>query len=549
MKRRNRMVSGLLLAAMSVSLFAGCSGGNGKDVKDASKDAATTTAPNALPIVKQPIKIKWMAINYQAAVVKSFNEIECFNEIQKRTGINIEWFHPADSSGTNIDMAIASNDLPDVIWWNWGANLKKYVDQGVAIKLNDLIEKHVPSINNNLIKYPTIKQQLMLDDGTIAMFPEYNPFMPGSPERERSATKGLQMRKDWLDSVNLKAPTTIDEWYNVLKAFKTKDPNGNGKADEIPFADEKLANIKFFTTAWGIRDTFFPDLKTRKVVFGPALPEYKEYLTTMNKWYKEGLIDPEAPVVDKKALDAKVLENTVGSYCGMGSYLDTYLRTWKDKNPKFDLIGLANPVGPGGKSYQTADAMLRNVTTYGGIITNTSKYPVEIAKLMNYMFSEEGSMLQTWGIEGKSYKVVDGKRVPTDEIMKNPEGKTPKQAILKYAYAQNGFARTNYTTDLFEKYLNTGDMRTGDADPKLAWSKQDMSMLMMQTTPTSEEDARFKEIMSQVTSHVNTMHIKFIIGEEPLNKYDDYIATLKKMGIEEAVKIQQAALDRFNARK
>lgn len=547
MQRIRKTAVATLSVVLAVSFLAGCSNDTKKGMKDLPVQTTQKQETETLPIVKQPLKIRWLATNYQSTVVQSFDDIECFKEIKKRTGIQIEWMH--DTLNTDkINLMVASNDLPDLIWNNWGANLRKFYEEGTAIKLNELIDQYVPSLKKPMEKNPDVRKQIMLDDGSIAMFPEYNPDPPGSPSRELGTSRGFQVRKDWLKSANVKEPVTIDDWYTMLKAFRDRDLNGNGKADEIPFVDEKGNNIKTFSAAWGVRDTFHPDAKTGKVIFGTIEPAFKDFLTTMNKWYREGLIDPEIFTTDRKGLDAKILENRAGSYYGyMYSQMEVYFKSIKDKNSTFDLMGVASPTGPAGKPYDVLDANIRNVSAYGAILTKNCKYPVEVAKLMNYMYGEEGSTLQNWGIEGKSYVVENGKKKLTDAIMKDPEGKTPQVAILKYAYNANGFARTP-DFELAEQ-LNSGYTKKGADDPRLIWGKTDKSILLPPVSLTQEEQQKQSEIMGQVNSFKNGMITKFITGEESLDKFDDFVKTIKKMGIDDVIKISQDALDRFKARK
>ena len=131
---------------------------------------------------------------------------------------------------------------------------------------------------------------------------------------------GLIIRKDWLDQLQPPVPETMDEWYEVLKAIKTKDPNGNGQADEIPPPlDMDMTAINHaFVGAWGVTTGFYQ--VDGKVQYGPIQPEFKSYLETMSKWYAEGLIDQDYAATDGTLKDAKVTNNQVGAFSGyMGS--------------------------------------------------------------------------------------------------------------------------------------------------------------------------------------------------------------------------------------
>lgn len=65
---------------------------------------------------------------------------------------------------------------------------------------------------------------------------------------------------------------------------------------------------------------------------------------------------------------------------------------------------------------------------------------------------------------------------------------------------------------------------------------------------TQEETDLFNDKYTEITTYTDEMINKFIMGAEPLNKFDDFIAQLEKMGITEVVKAKQAAYDRYTSR-
>src|SRR5262249_28456720 len=146
---------------------------------------------------------------------------------------------------------------------------------------------------------PRWHKEVVNDDGDIFCF----PFLRGDPYLQ--TFQGPIIRKDWLDKLGLKVPTTMDEWHDLLMAFKTKDPNGNGKDDELGFTAmlgsrplDGFTSSHVFVGAWGIAVEWYQEKGTVK--FGMVQPEFKEFLSTMAQWYKDGLIDPDFPSEDAK---------------------------------------------------------------------------------------------------------------------------------------------------------------------------------------------------------------------------------------------------------
>ncbi len=325
MKKYNRILVLALCITLFISLCIACSNkgakaSSGKTTQEVTGANKTSEGqePLTLPIVKEPLTLTYfLPLDVKAAaLIKSYNEMSAYQEAEKRTGIHIEFQHPPAGQETEqFNLMVASASLTDIVGWDWfrvSGGPAKVLEDGSIIKLNDLIEKYAPNLKKLLNNNPEARKAVMLDDGTFFMFPNLI-LEPG-----KQPTDGFQIRKDWLDREGLQIPATIDEWYTALKAIKEKDVNGNGKPnDEIPFLSKKSADFKYFSGAWGIDAVNGFYQINGKVKYTPLEPQYKDYIRTMAKWYKEGLIDPEYASVDTKNFDAKVTGNRGGAYYGL----------------------------------------------------------------------------------------------------------------------------------------------------------------------------------------------------------------------------------------
>ncbi|MFD0715426.1 ABC transporter substrate-binding protein [Paenibacillus sp. GCM10027626] len=550
MNRKMKTVQGAMSAVLFASLLAGCGGSNGGGANSSGNGDSKPANADSGNTGKENVKITWYQTNFAGAELKTMGEARGFQEIAKKTGVDVEWLHPATNDQVNI--MLASGEFPDVLFWSLSSiprGLRGLVDDGIAIKLNDLIDEYAPNYKKQLEKYPEIKKYTMLDDGTIGAFYQLDP------DPRRLSYNGFMLRKDWLDKLGLQPPTTIDEWYTVLKAFKEKDPNGNGKADEIPYILAKAPGgsplggeaqgLTEFAAAWGVLDGFYNDPATGKLQYGALQPQFKDFLTTMNQWYKEGLIDSEYASTDGKGRDTKLQSNLGGATFGyIGSGMGNNIKAARVSNPEFSLIGVAPPVGPAGKPYSFPPEMLQK-TGWAAIITKNNKNPIETVKMIDYFYSEEGQTYLNWGVEGESYEVVDGQKRFLPEITDNKEGKSPSQAIAHYAFPINGFTKVMD----FEPFKQINLSLPEQQETAEKWASGDTSL----NTPTdlsytTEEASQLMAIMNDINTYKNEMILKFIMGVEPLSKYDDFTKRLSDMGIEKAQKIYQDALDRFNSR-
>ncbi|WP_026486732.1 type 2 periplasmic-binding domain-containing protein [Caldanaerobius polysaccharolyticus] len=543
-----------LCAIFTFSVLTACgskqSSSRGKSSSSSRGSQSDKITEIKLPIVKEPLTLTfWRAMDPKmAATMKDFGEIKAYQEIEKRTGIHIKFLHPPmGQESDQFNLMMASNDLPDIIyhsWWTAPGGPGKYLNDGSIIKLNDLIDKYAPNFKKLLEENPDIKKQAELDDGTIFCF----PFIR-SVGALINANWGPQLRKDWLDKLGLQVPKTVDDWHNTLVAFRDKDPNGNGKKDEIPFTGkgsngQGILDLGNFTPAWGILNGFYVD--NGKINYGPMQPAYKDFLRTMAQWYKEKLIDQDIATNDNKAFDYKITNNLAGSYFGLlAGNMGRYLNLMKPKQPTFDLVGAPWPIGPAGKSYTTSTLNLK-VMNVGAAISSKNKHLKETIQWLDYQYSPEGHMLLNFGIEGQSYNMVDGYPKYTDIIFKNPNGLSYDQALAQWAPAISS-APMDQDKRYYEQILQLPEQKEAGFT---TWLKADPSLTVPLITPTEEESQRLASIMNQINTYQQEMMGKFIMGREPLSDstWNKYVDTIKGMGIDEAIKIQNAALERYNKR-
>ncbi|MEN1989059.1 ABC transporter substrate-binding protein [Paenibacillus hubeiensis] len=548
---KKRMGSILLSSLLTMTLLAGCSGG----AEEETAKSAESTEPKAealteipLPITSEPFTIDYWRANDAklTASLGNFGEIAAYKKKEELTGIKVNFTHPPlGQQRDQFNLLISTKELPDVIYYNWADAVggpEKMIKDGRIIRLNELIDQYAPNLKRIIESDPDVKKQIALDDGTIYMFP-----LLKLDALKLNATSGLIIRQDWLDKLNLKAPTTIDEWHTVLKAFKEQDPNGNGKADELPFTGNwgpgNLTKLHDFAPGFGVIGGF--QMNGDKVEFGPIQPGYRDFLETMAQWYKEGLVDPEIMTNDGKAFDYKVTNNLAGAYQGgVFSGMGKYFNLMRDTNPDFNVTGVTSPISPDGTPY-AAFNMETKVLSYGEAITSSAdedklKY---IVQWMDYNYSEEGSDLFNFGIENESY-VKDGDGVKfTETITNNPQGLTYDQALAAYALSiMDGPINQD------SRYLDALLFDDGQRAANEAWMKSSSALTLPPIRLSTEEASTSTSIMSQVNTYLNETMTAIISGQKPITEFDAMVETIKSMGIDRAIEVHQAAYDRYQAK-
>jgi putative aldouronate transport system substrate-binding protein len=526
--------SGILLAtALVVTSLSACSSGNTNEggSKATNKPSNSTQAPKGTDAPPALTNLTYFAklSNEAAATMSNLSEHKGMQELERRTGVKVKYEHAPAGEGQDmqaLNLMIASGKYTDIIDFNWltiPGGPEKALKDGVIIPLNDLIEEHAPNLKKILDENPDVKKQITTDGGVIYAFPDL------SIDPRTLTFVGPVIRQDWLDKLNLSMPTTIDEWTTVLKAFKEQDPNGNGKPDEIPFHPDNgwwLKETSFLLGAWGVGYNWY--LEDGKVKYGALEPGFKEYINLLRGWYKDGLMDKEFATTDLQLFDAKMTGEQMGSSVVLaGGGVGKYNQLMAEKNSSYKLIGTPLPVLNKGDTPQFGqrDHVFKGMST---AITSSNKNPIETVKYLDYRYSEEGGLLLTFGIEGESYNMVDGYPTYSELITNNPDGLPMSHALAQYMvqFPKLGDVRFN------EQYSwKTQELKDSVAN----WSAPTNEKKLPPITPSPEESQKLASI-------------KFIMGAESMDNYDKFINQLKQMKIEEAIVINQAALDRYNAR-
>ena len=199
MKKKTRILSGILCAVMTASLAGAC---GKKDGEDSGK------------------LTYWVSLNPTlAAQYTSYADTEIGKALIERTGVEIEYIHPpTGQSAEKFNIMMAQNDLPDIVeatWTGYPGGMGNAIDQNKVINLAEYLDK-APNFKKYLDENPDIKKHIVTDDGKIIGF----PLIRG--DRFLYTSAGPMLRKDWLDDLGLEVPETIDEWETVLTAFKNE---------------------------------------------------------------------------------------------------------------------------------------------------------------------------------------------------------------------------------------------------------------------------------------------------------------------------------------
>ncbi|OKP89847.1 ABC transporter substrate-binding protein [Paenibacillus sp. P32E] len=530
--------AGILVLAGAFAL-SGCSGnGNGSKNQAKSPDQEANFNKTGLPIVKEVVSLRM--VSPKAALAPEYSEMEIFKRLEAQTNVKINWENIPDTDYTEKkNLLLASGDLPDAFY---GAGftdyeLINYGKDGTIIPLEDLINQYAPNLKALLDRRPDIKSSITAPDGHIYGLPSWeennlgtNPFFH-------------VINKAWLDKLGLKVPQTLDEYTEALLAFKTKDPNGNGKQDEIPLS---FMHMQWCMDIAGIFGAFgLPDnlehrvVRDGKVIFTATQPEYKEALNYFHeKWYKQGLIDPESFTQDAAQYLAKgkTTDETLGSYIWWEIEEVVGTERSKDyvllsplKGPKGDqIIGRANGGGPGRGAF---------------VITKENSNPEITMRWIDQQYEPYMAAQIHWGPLDVVFKKDENGKLVNLPL---PEGASAGEFRQKVAPGAGG-----------PGVITIQDLgKVVDLEPRAQQRAKDLEKyydpyMEKENYPSiffePEELDKINKIEPELIKYVNTQRGRFIVDGGADEGWNNYLKTLDKMGLNELMKIYQTGLDRYNA--
>ena len=504
-----------------------------------------------LPLVDEPLTltcfmetdVKWSATKNSVA------EVGSYQVIMGKTGITIEFNHPAAGEQKNkFNLMMNSGaTLPDMIYYNWSGvtgGAAKYVEDGTIVALNEYLEEWAPNFLSYMEQYPDIRKQTVLDDGTYYMFPMIR-LDEESGGGTWFKTAGFMLRQDWLDALDLEMPTTVEEFHDVLVAFKDGDPNGNGEADEIPFATT-YEYTEQLVSAFGVLYDFYCD--GAEIKYGPLQDGFKQWVETMREWYAEGLIDPEYATTDGTTLTSKVVSDTVGAtYYQLNGGMGTWSNMMAD-HESFDMEAMPWLKSDDDSIAYAATSDYNKVVVGPGVAITSAAvengHLEACIKFRDYFYSPEGVIESNFGIEGESYTIVDGEPIFTDAVLANDKGLTTTQALSQYALSASNDAMVKTAKYFKQVTLLLPNQKASQA----VWNQCDLSLLLPAMSFTSDESTFISEKMSEIETYVDEHVLLMITGQESMDNYDKFVSDIIDMGIESVTEIEQAAYERYLAR-
>jgi putative aldouronate transport system substrate-binding protein len=530
-----KMMLKLMLVMMALAILISACGPTATPTAEPTVAVAAppaTEAPTAEPTAAPPTEIPVTDIELWAGgrvseAAPPPDDWVAYQVIRDSVKVNLKLVLEPTSQGdqdTKINAAAASNSLPDVfmvsrdVWY-------KLVQNGLVAKVDDLLPLMPVRVKGHYSD--EARNKLVTIDGSMYGLPD-----PGALPQ----TDSLVIRKDWLDKLGLQSPKTLDEFLTVAKAFTFNDPDGNGKADTYGYCayieGTGLANMGLGTRfewvygAYGVAGVW--NLSSADAVAlnarNPNYMKATQFIRTLND---EKVIDPDWPTLKKDEFRARwkqgkcgMMHENFAALANKSNYKD-----FDENFPDGQWIAMDAPTGPDGKSSMGVVSKSARIYAISQKAIDEGKGPA-IARLLEWMASDEGYYLLGFGVEGVNYK-LDANGFVTTEGLDPVAAWTSKEAQPLTQLANMVYIFT--PVEMQARYVAYKTKNGRDMDPK-AYYAEFLKKPFTEATGQSiiNPPANGADFVRFYSENI----VQFVLGQKPLDEasWAEFVVGLDSLG-------------------
>ena len=524
---KKKVLSVLLAASISVTPLWGCSSQN---PSDNSQESSQTAGGE-----EEPITISWLAYQTDA---QPDPDSKIVKAVEERYNVKFDfWFVDNQKWDDTLNVRFAAGEMPDVFRLKTKGNLNKYVQQGVVGELPiEMIEEKAPNYMKMVEEYDT--ENLMWMPTRINgknygfTFPAIRNTYPTS----------LVWRLDWLKAVGIdKVPETLEEFETAMYKFAKEDPDGNGVDDTYGLSNTVMGTVLGSSGPMAIRDfkgNPLPDLRWQRdgegVKLSALTEETRQGLELLQKWYRDGVIDPEFITGENTggywALSQAFINGRVGVTGNVmydhwvpplsegdlgGSVYQEFIKVNPDLVYGEDFILGTAPVGPEGVSGTDLWGYVSETMVLSSqCVKDQKKVDIILQMLDDFVADEEYSMMIRHGFEGEDYILgEDGSVIP--------------QVTDSAARVQKGIQVFTFLSSIpeYEKKYSPKLYEFADANKGTGH--------VILPVPSTDAATQYLTTLQTLTVEYFT---KIVTGEYSIDQFDEYVEKMRQNGADELEK-------------
>ena len=541
------------LAACTLVSMVGC--GKSKVELNDGTFKEVDTAELQFPL-KEKTVITGMT-NYPANTESNPNNRTIFKRLQEKTNVEVEWTAiQADQWGDKIALSMANpEELSDFVF-NAGfgdSDLLKYADQGIIIALEDYIDAYMPNLKAVFEKYPEYRAMCTDTEGHIWALPWIEQL---GAEKTAIQTVGNMsfINKKWLDFLGLEIPETIDEFEQVLIAFRDHaselQAEFNIDGSIIPMScivndgdQDPAILINGFGEGYGDADKgrHIAVTDDKKVICAATQEGYKKGIEWLHKLNEEGLIDPEAFTQEWSTYVSK---GKSGRYGVCFSWDVANIDNLQDWVPLPVLTADTTNLTPQNGSFTSGFDRGRCV------VTAVAKNPALVCAWLDQMYDPMQSPQNNWGTYGEDDDFdifVMGTNADGEEMLQHAPLGDASPVEVREAESVGG--PRAILDEYYGKYVTCPD----DAQYRLDWIKDyytpDMhtEYVYPNVFMNREDTESLSNLQADIQKTINAKKSDWIMNGLTDADWDEYLKSLESYGLEEYLAIFQKYLDAYYA--
>lgn len=501
-----------ILIAVMVALalvLSGCGSSGNKETATPSESSAQKSSEQETKAPSKPIEITW-GVHFQATGVYENTPIQKW--LEEKFNIKIKPVKVTDAS-------IASGEVPDIFTLGDPSNVAAYQAQGVLMPIDEsTLKTKLPEYYQDITQVSPMLFKTVTFSDKLWAIPMFVTL--------RGYDFAMLWRKDWLDKVGItKIPETLEEFEKAVYAFAKNDPDGNGKADTYGLTGTMTTTWSsgFYSIfgAYGVEPTMW-FVKDGQVINGSVMPEAKQALATLRKWYADKVIDPEFITDTQDGYIQKLLNSRIGviEACIADGAVPTsgIMSGMKDINPNAVLSLGKNPKGPGGDG-SWCWGEKSNFIVFGSQVQDQTEKLNKLFEILKAQSTdEETKNMVSMGVKGKHWDFVEaGAASGATKFLPGYE----KVEVRDQEGIRLFDVGTIQTLAMREKYM---DPRIVEAIKTYGSENRWEDALMFSALPS---EGQYK---NDLTKLMQQYYAEIITGERPLDDFDKFVEEWKAKG-------------------
>ncbi len=551
-----KKITWLLIAALCFGLLAGCGSSGesstssaGTEVTEESTDSESSaesldeSGETESTVVSYPLDGNptfSIVINPNGLISSimgddGFEMSVAYEAMEEATGVTLEWTLYAEATwDEQFTLLMASDDYPDLfdcgVSSRYPTGVAGLLEDEIVIDLNAYLEEYAPDYLAVLNSNEGLAETVIQQDGSLI---EFATAMTSYEE------KGLMIRQDWLDELDLEVPSTISELTEVLKAFQSEY--------DLSMPLMVYAGLDTgLTYAYNIDRRAFANsglgwiVEDDVVVCSYDTDGFRDYLALLSDYYAQGLFNDDFVNISDElsTVESTYLSGESGVfYAGVSALSETQKQSATD--PDFQLTAMPDiKVNADDPNSGVSEISYTGVNAIA--ISTQCSDPETAVMFCNYFYTEEGQMLANWGVEGETYTIGDDGEPAYTELVTSDESCFMYMLTLtKYAlqWAPTVFDDSIYLASYDETQIAAVNMWTE--------SRESYLLIPKSATLTAEEQEVESMYSGDVSTYLWENIFKIVTNQQSLDTYDEVLETAYGMGLTELTEVRQACYDRY----